>query len=71
MPVQSLPESKCIRCGGTSHEPGSLAYEARWHRSSKSISIGWDVKASVCLDCGLVTPYLSDTDLAKLRAAVK
>jgi hypothetical protein len=39
----------------------------RFFRSAQWMQAGWDLKAFVCLDCGLLTQYLSDTYLDDLR----
>lgn len=44
-----------------------MSHEVRWDRPKQWFSTGWRVQAFVCLECGLLTQYLSAADLAKLK----
>ena len=58
---------RCPRCGSDALDQGTMGMDVKFFRSRQWISTGWDVQAFVCLDCGLLTQYLSASDLDKLR----
>jgi hypothetical protein len=59
---------RCPRCNGTALDRGGMNFDVKFYRSSQWISTGWNFEAFVCLDCGLLTQYLSASDLEQLRA---
>jgi hypothetical protein len=59
---------RCPRCSSTALDHGKMDVDVRFYRSSQWISTGWHFQAFVCLDCGLLTQYLSAGDLDQLRA---
>jgi hypothetical protein len=59
--------ARCPRCGSAALDHGHMGPARRFFRSAHWVQAGWDLKAFVCLDCGLLTQYLSDTYLDDLR----
>ena len=45
-----------------------MSTDTRFLRERLWLQVGWTVKAFVCLDCGLLTQFLSEEDLRTLRA---
>ena len=59
---------RCPRCNSTALDHGRMDFDVKFYRSSQWFSTGWRIQAFVCLDCGLLTQYLSASDLDQLRA---
>jgi hypothetical protein len=57
----------CPACGSEFLEHGWMGGDTRFFRDSKWLQVGWNFKAFVCLDCGILTQYLSKADLESLR----
>ena len=64
-------EKKCLRCGGTNLEPGSIQSTGKvWFRPQKAkflstkVADVW-IKANICIDCGHME-FVGDAKKTKL-----
>jgi hypothetical protein len=61
--------AKCPHCGGTSLSHGKMGNDVYFLPDDRAwLSIGWGVRAFVCLGCGVITQRLSEKDLEIYRA---
>jgi hypothetical protein len=64
------PDSRrreCLACHGTNLVDGRIAKHQRFVPQGRIFSLGYTVKAAVCLDCGLVQNRLDAEQLAEIR----
>jgi hypothetical protein len=69
----AMPPTKCIACGGDdlyqAQRMSLFGNLSHWVIIRIALGRGADVKCSVCLSCGFVSPYLDDAALKSFRKA--
>ena len=67
---QDQSTAKCPACGSSELAQGMMYGNVSWIKQGSYPWFfgGTKIEASVCLKCGILTPHLSQNDLAKLRS---
>lgn len=65
---QQLNERKCPACSSKNLIDGKLGvYKTTFIPKGRFMMMGYDVSASVCLDCGFLAHFLDELDVENIR----